>query len=270
MFSTFMTNTWIVATIVAAVAGFVGFFVVLRGNAFAAHALPLGSFPGAALAHLLGIDEIFGLIAFAVLGVVGIARLSRHDRQDVATALCLMLLLGCGALFLSMTASYSQAIYALLFGEVFGIAPADILLIGAMAILSIAGISILFRPLLLSALAPEAARIQGISPQRLDIMFLSILALSAVTALPVVGALLVFTLMVGPPALARSMTDRPLKAMLLSCLIAVMVTWASVALSYTSNWPLGLFVGISCALCYGLGRVLREWRRPRIRASGAH
>ena len=96
MFSSFMINTWIAATIVAAVAGAVGFFVVIRGSAFAAHALPLGTFPGAAAAGLLGINPLVGLLVFSGLGVIGISQLGRRDRHEVATALSLIMLLGLG------------------------------------------------------------------------------------------------------------------------------------------------------------------------------
>ncbi|MGF6805068.1 ABC-type Mn2+/Zn2+ transport system permease subunit [Paraburkholderia sp. Clong3] len=138
MFSSFMTNTWIVASIVAAVAGFIGFFVVIRGASFAAHALPLGTFPGAAAASLLGINPLFGLIVFAALGVIGIGWLSRRGRHEVATALCLVTLLGFGALFLSMTSEYSQAVYALLFGEVLGVSNTDLAPVAAISGFSIA------------------------------------------------------------------------------------------------------------------------------------
>ncbi len=107
MFSSFMLNTWVVATMVAMVAGFVGFFVVIRGSTFAAHALPLGTFPGAAAAGLLGINPLWGLILFSGLGVAGISQLGRHQRNDVATALTLITLLGLGTLFLSLSGSYS-------------------------------------------------------------------------------------------------------------------------------------------------------------------
>jgi zinc/manganese transport system permease protein len=103
MFASFMINTWLVATIVAVVAGCVGFFVVVRGASFAAHALPLGTFPGAAAASLLGVNPLVGLVMAAAAGVVGIAWLGRRGRHEVATALCLMMLLGLGALFLSTT-----------------------------------------------------------------------------------------------------------------------------------------------------------------------
>ena len=91
-----MVNTWIAATLVAVVAGIVGFFVVIRGVSFAAHALPLSAFPGAAAANLIGVDPLIGLLVFSGLGVAGISQLARGGRRDLATALSLVMLLGLG------------------------------------------------------------------------------------------------------------------------------------------------------------------------------
>jgi zinc/manganese transport system permease protein len=255
MFSSFMVNTWIVATVVALVAGYVGFFVVIRGSSFAAHALPLGTFPGAAAATLLGINQIVGLIVFSVLGAVGVSQLSRRGRQDVATALCLVTLLGLGALFLSMTSEYSQAVYALLFGEVLGISDSDVAPVIAVSAVSIAAITVLFRPLLLSSISPELAEARGIPSRRMELWFLGILALATTVALPVVGALLVFSLMIGPAAAARSLTSRPVLAIFLSSVLAVVVMWAAIVLSYVTDWPVGFFVGALGVASYGTGRL---------------
>src|SRR5947209_2575176 len=121
MFSGFMINAWIVATIVAIVGGAIGFFVVLRGSAFVAHAVPNGSFAGAAAASLIGVSTIVGLAVFSLGGALGIGLLGRRGRHDVATALTLVFMLGLGSLFLALSAGYSSAIYSLLFGEVLGI-----------------------------------------------------------------------------------------------------------------------------------------------------
>src|ERR1700685_3348941 len=98
-----MVNAWIVASIVAVVAGVVGFFVVLRGAAFVADAVPQGAFAGAAGASLIGVNTLVALSVFALAGALGIGWLGRHGRRDVATALTLVLMLGLGALFLSFT-----------------------------------------------------------------------------------------------------------------------------------------------------------------------
>src|SRR5277367_2015253 len=101
MFSGFMVNAWAIATIVAIVGGVVGFFVVLRGSAFPAHAIPNGAFAGAAGANLVGINPLFGLAIFSLLAALGIGTMGRRGRHDVATALALVVMLALGALFLS-------------------------------------------------------------------------------------------------------------------------------------------------------------------------
>lgn len=259
MFSSFMINTWIVATLVAVVAGIVGFFVVIRGASFAAHALPLGAFPGAAAASLIGVDPLAGLVAFSVLGVIGIGALGRHGRREIATALCLTMLLGLGALFLSMTSEYSQAVYALLFGEVLGVSDAELVPVAAISAVVIVATMILFRPLLLSSAAPALVPARGLSARAIEIAFLVILGLASAMALPVVGALLVFSLMLGPASAARMMSARPLVALLASVGLALATVWAAIALSWLSNWPVGFFVGGSGLFWYGLGRVCRRF-----------
>jgi zinc/manganese transport system permease protein len=265
MFEDFMVNTWIAATMVAAVAGIVGFFVVIRGASFAAHALPLSAFPGAAAANLLGVNPLMGLLAFSGLGVVGISQLARRSRRDLATALSLVMLLGLGALFLSRTTEYFQAVYALLFGEVLGVSNSDLGPVVLLGLASIGLVAMLFRPLLLSSVAPDLAEAAGISTARLEVFFLGIVAISTAMALPVVGALLVFSLMVGPASTARAITDQPLSAMLLSAALSVITVWAAIALSFASDWPIGFFVGGLSALAYGAGRMWawarQFWRR---------
>src|SRR5271170_2769576 len=126
MFSGFMVNAWLVASIVAVVAGVVGFFTVLRGSAFVAHAIPNGSFAGAAAASLVGVSTLLGLGIAAVISALGIGWLGRRGRHDVATALALVVMLGLGALFLSLSVEYAPEVYSLLFGEILGISSSQL------------------------------------------------------------------------------------------------------------------------------------------------
>lgn len=263
MFSDFMLPTWIAASLVAVVAGVVGLFVVLRGASFAAHALPLSAFPGAAAASLTGVSPLVGMGAFAALAVAGIARPGRRGGRDVATALTLVTLLGAGALLLNLGSGYASELYTLLFGQVLGVGAGDLALLGGLGAAALAGTAALWRPLLLSSVSPELAEAAGVPTRRLELAFLALLALATVLTLPVVGALLVFSLMVGPPAAARALADRPLPALLLSAGIALLVTWLSLASAYITNWPVGFFVGLLGALAYGLGsaRAARHARR---------
>lgn len=262
MFTGVMTHAWIVATLAAIVCGLVGFFVVARKAAFAAHVLPLSAFPGAAVATLLGIDPFIGIVSFAALGVLGISQLERHERREVATALWLAAALALGTLFLSLTRQYSQGVYALLFGEVLGVSARELAPFAVLDAVAIGAVLLLFRPLLLDSVSPDLAAAAGARPGRMELVFLALLALSTATALPVVGALLVFSLMVGPASAARFLADRPLPALALSVLISLATVWGAIALAYASNWPVGFFVGALSAACYVLGRLCHGLQRP--------
>jgi zinc/manganese transport system permease protein len=267
MFSGFMTNTWIVATIVAVVAGVVGFFVVLRGSAFVADALPTGAFAGAAGASLIGVNTLLGLGVFSLLGALGIGWLGRRGRHDVAVALALVVMLGLGSLFLSFSVEYAPEIYSLLFGEVLGISVNEIAPVAVLGAVCVVAILVMYRPLMLSSVMPELGEARGVRAYRIEMCFLVVLALATSMALPVVGALLIFSLMIGPPAAARSLTDRPLVAMGLSVIIALGTVWAAIAVSYHTNWPVGFFVGTIAAVCYAAGRGWTALRRSRMTRS---
>jgi zinc/manganese transport system permease protein len=263
MFSSFMANTWTVATIVAVVAGVVGFFVVLRGSAFVADALPTGAFAGAAGASLIGVSTLAGLTVFSLAGALVIGWLGRRSRHDVATALTLVLMLGLGALFLSFSQEYASEIYSLLFGEVLGISVNEVAPVAALGAVCIVAILVMFRPLILSSVMPELGEARGVRSHWIEMCFLAVIALATSMALPVVGALLIFSLMIGPPAAARSFTSNPYVALGLSIAIAIAAVWTAIAASYASNWPVGFFVGVIGAVCYGAGHGWAAWRRTR-------
>ncbi|MGC8521875.1 MAG: metal ABC transporter permease [Steroidobacteraceae bacterium] len=255
MFSTFMLHAWIVATMVAVVAGAVGFFVVARRAAFAAHALPLGAFPGAAAAALLGVNELLGLAVFCALGVVAISQLQRAERSEVASALWLALSLAVGTLLLSLSGAYAESLYGLLFGAVLGISTQQLLGVAVLSALALALVALFARPLLLESLSGDLAAAALGRSGRLELVFLGILALSTTMAVPVVGALLVFSLMVGPASAARAFTDQPWRSLGVSVVLAVGTVWAALALSYLTEWPVGFFVGALGAACYVAGRL---------------
>jgi zinc/manganese transport system permease protein len=256
-----MVNTWVVASIVAVVAGMVGFFVVLRGSAFVAHAIPNGAFAGAAGAVLVGADTLVGLGLFSLFGALLIGLLGRRGRPDAVTALALVMMLGLGALFLSLSSEYEPAVYSLLFGEVLGISSNEVAPTAALAAICGLAVASLFRPLMLSSVLAEVGEARGIHRWRMEMAFLLVVALATTMTVPVVGTLLIFSLMIGAPAAARSFTDRPPRALLLSVALALATVWAAIALSYSTNYPVGFFVGCSAAVLYAMGRAWAAIRR---------
>jgi zinc/manganese transport system permease protein len=184
-----------------------------------------------------------------------------------------VLMLGLGALFVSISTEYAQETYALLFGQILGVSSNEVLPIAGLGILSVAAIGVAFRPLMLTSALPEVADARGVSTRKMELYFLLVVAITTSMTVPVVGALLMFSLMIGPAAAARSVTARPGVALALSVAIALVITWLSIALAYRTNWPLGFFVGIGGAVFYLIGLASRHWassgaRRPSPIAEG--
>ena len=264
MFAPFMANAWIVGTVVALVAGVVGFFVVQRGSTFAAHAIPNGAFAGAAGANLVGIAPSIGLTGAAVVAALAIGSLARRARRDVATALTLVALLGLGAAMLSASGQYESSVISLLFGQILGVAPSRILPAVAVGAGVLVVLAAMYRPLLLSSLSRELSEVRGVRFATVDTIFLVVVALVTALSVPLVGALLTFSLMIGPAAAARTACRRPVQAVVVSAVLSVLTLWASIASSYFANWPVGFFVGVYSAAGFMTARLLVAWREnPR-------
>ena len=251
----FMQNAWISGSAVAILSALVGFFAVLRAATFVAHAVPRASFAGAAGAALVGGDTLLGLGIFSAISALGIAFLtSRRDRGQI-TALVLAAALGLGALFLALGDAYAPQVYALLFGQIVGISRADVLGILGLTGLTAAAVAVLYRPLLFVSVAPDVAEARGVPRRRFDVLFLLLVALSATAAVPVVGALLSFSLMVGPAAAASYFGRSPASALWLSVAIGLVSVWLALVLAYDTGMPVGFFVAVVTAAFYGLGRL---------------
>jgi len=111
---------------------------------------------------------------------------------------------------------------------------------------------------MLTSALPEVAEARGVSTRRTELYFLVVMALAASMTIPVVGALLMFSLMIGPAAAARAVTSRPGVAMALSVAIALATVWLSIVLSYRTNWPLGFFVGTAGAVFYVIAQLSKN------------
>ena len=161
--------------------------------------------------------------------------------------------------------AYEPAVNALLFGEILGVSSSELLPVALLAIACAVGLSILYRPLLFSSISSDLAVAKGVNVRAIDVAFLVVVALSSALAVPVVGALLTFSLMIGPPAAARIVTSRPHRALALSVVLSLITLWAAVASSYWTNLPIGFFVGTLSAVVYLLARgwSLAQARRMR-------
>ncbi len=275
----FMRHAFAAGGIVALTAGLIGFFLVLRGQSFAGHALSHVGFTGATGAVLLGISPLWGLVTVTVAAGVGMGLLGeRLAGRDVAIGLVLSTALGLGLLFLHFFTAYASQATALLFGNVFGVDLATVWSLAGLGLLSLAGLCVIARPLLFATLQPELAEAKGVPMRLVSALFLSLVALATAGCAQIVGVLLVFTLMVGPAAAAQRLTIRLGTGLLLSATLALTEAWGGIALAWLTDWPASFWITALSATLYGLccllaarGFGIRASREPtaiRRRAAG--
>jgi zinc/manganese transport system permease protein len=258
----FMQNAFAAAGIVAVVCGLVGFFLVLRAQTFAGHALSHVGFAGATGAVLLGIAPLWGLVALTLLAGIGMGLLGeRLHQRDVAIGIVLAMSLGFGLLFLHFFTAYATQATALLFGNILGVDAATVwtlLLLGTAAATALAAIS---RPLLFASLQPELAEAKGVSLRLLSVLFLGIVALAVAQCAQIVGVLLVFALMVGPAAAAQRLTTRFCCGIALSVALALAEAWFALMLAYVTDWPTSFWI-TALSGCVYLAAVLMNGLLP--------
>jgi len=230
-------------TIVAIVAGIVGYFVVLRRSSFAAHALSHIGFAGAAGAVLFGVSPVFGLLLFTCAGGTGIAVLGpRAANRDVEIGTVLAFMLGLGVLFISLYAGYATEAYSILFGEILGISLNDVLLTFVVSVLILILIAIVYRPLLFASLDENVAEAKGMPMLLIGIVFMLLVAVATSISVQVVGVLLIFSLMVTPAAIAQRLTKKPIRAVMISVFIALLATWFGLFISFYEPYPVSFFI----------------------------
>jgi zinc/manganese transport system permease protein len=193
----------------------------------------------------------------ALLSAVGISLLGRKKRRrDAVIALMLVFLLASGAFLLSLSDDYTNQVYALLFGQVLAVADSDLAVMTGLAMLGVLIVAIIARPLLLSSVTPELAKARGVHNQLVEFVFTLVIAAVTTASVPVVGAMLLFSLLVAPPAAACLLCSRPLRAGILSCAFSLLCIWVSIALSVMTDMPVGFFVALSCTCVYGAAKII--------------
>ena len=255
----FMLRAFAAAAIVAIVAGTIGYFLVLRGQTFAGHALSHVGFAGATGAALLGVAPLWGLLSFTVAGGIAMGALGeRLSNRDVAIGMVLALALGFGLLFLNFYTAYATQAMTLLFGNVLAVDRRMLFELLGLGLASLIALGLMARPLLFATLQPEVAEARGLPLLAISILFMAVVAVAVAESTEIVGVLLVFTLMIGPAAAAQNLTRRPGRGIALSATLAFAEAWAGIALAYETDWPTSFWISALSAAGY-LAAIL--WHR---------
>jgi len=231
-----------VGGVVAIVCAVVGVFTVMRGQSFAGHSLGDVSAAGGSGALLIGLNPVAGFVGLgavgaAVMDMIGVQRLRS---RDLATGIVLGAAIGLSALFLYLTTTTGATTGAtqhVLFGSIFTIATGTISVVTALGGLALAGVALVYRPLLLSTVSPDVAAARGVPVRLVGVTYMLALAVSVGLSSLALGAILSTALLIGPAAAALRLTRRIAWALVIACVISVLATWLGVLLSYDSyDW----------------------------------
>jgi zinc/manganese transport system permease protein len=255
----FMRHAFAAATIVAIVAGIVGYFLVLRGQTFAGHALSHVGFTGATGAVLIGAPPLWGLVIVTVAAGIGMGLLGEKLAQrDVAIGLVLAFSLGLGLLFLSFFTSYASQATTLLFGNVLAVDVQTVWTLLGLGFLSLGILAVIARPLLFCSLQPDLAEAKGVSLRLYGVIFLAVVGLTTAESAQIVGVLLVFALMVGPAAAAQRFVRSIGTGVILSAALALLEAWLGITLAYYTDWPSSFWIVTLSVAVYVLSLMPRQ------------
>ena len=264
----FMRNAFYACTIVGIVSGAVGYFLVLRGQTFAGHALSHVGFPGATGAGLVGLSPFLGLTVFTVIAGIGIGLLGERAHRDVAIGIVLTLSLGLGLLFLHFYTAFASQATNVLFGNVLGISLRTVIVLAVLAVVILVALMMIARPLLFASLQPELAEARGVPLNLVSTLFMVLVAVATSEAVQIVGVLLVFALMVAPAATALRLTQGVLAGIAVSMALAVIIAWISLSLAFLTDWPTSFWITALGTTAYLASGAVQRSTTRRVVAPG--
>ncbi len=239
----FMINAFAASGIVAVVAGVAGWFLVLRAQSFAGHALGHIGFTGATGAVLIGVSPLWGLLAVTVAGGGAMGLLGeRLAGRDVAIGIVLAFALGCGLLFLHFFTSGAAQATALLFGNVLGVDGATVWALLGLSCVCLAGLAAIGRRLLFASIQPELAEARGVKVRLVSVLFMALVGLATAESVQIVGILLVFALLIGPAAAAHLLTTQLAAGLVLSVALALAEAWLGLTAAFYTDWPTSFWI----------------------------
>lgn len=268
----FMVNALRAGTLVAVMAGLVGWFMALRRQSFAGHTLSVMAFPGAAGAALIGLPLSLGYYGACSLAAIAMSPAQRADghaysAESAAIGTVQATGLAIGFLFLSLYKGVLSSLETLLFGSFLGISDGQVLTLLIVTVAVIAVLALVGRPLLFASIDPQVARANGLPIRVLSVGFMLLLGLAVAATSQITGALLVFALLVTPAATAQTLTARPVASLALTVALALLTTWLGLGIAYYSPYPVGFWITTVAFALYVLARVVRlagerQARRP--------
>jgi zinc/manganese transport system permease protein len=258
----FVQSALIACAVLGVVAGALAPLIVSRGMSFAVHGTAELSFTGGAAALLTGIGVEFGAVAGAVVAalVFGLLGLRQRERDSVI-GVVLAFGLGIGVLMLALYRGRASNKFGLLTGSIVAVDTTNLAVLSVVAVLVIGTLTVLYRPLLFASTDPDVAIARGVPVRLLSLVFAVLIGLTTALVVPIVGAILVLTVMIVPGAAAARVTANPVVATVLAVAFAETALLGGILLSLAPGLPISGYVATIAFLIYVACRVVGRSRR---------
>ena len=258
----FMTNAFIAGLCIALAAGVMGYFTIVRHSTFAAHALAHIGLPGATGAVLLGLPVSLGMGVFALGSALVIGALGKRvSEREIATGTVLAFATGLGLFFARLSSSASSQMQSILFGSILTITTGQVIGFAVFDVLLVAVLAVIYRPLLFSSLDEQVAQAKGVPNGVMNVAFMAIMAGVITIAVPAVGTLLIFALVITPAATANILTGTPFRSMVVSGLLCLAAIWGGLVISAMFPAPPSFIIVTLSTLFWAIAKGIEVWCR---------
>ncbi len=257
----FVHQSLLALALVALMGGVIGPLVIVRQMSFAVHGVGELSLTGAAAALLLGVSVNLGgvggaVVAAAIFGFLG----NKARERDSVIGVLMAFGLGLGVLFIALYDGRTTTAFALLTGQVVSVTTSGLVAAAVTTVIVLAGMAIIYRPLLFASLDPRVAQAHGVPMRLLSVVFAVLMALAVAQAVQIIGALLVMSLMITPAAAASRVSANPAVVLGLAVLFAEVAAIGGVIPSLAPGLPVSVFVTTISFVIYAACRLIGRRR----------
>jgi len=257
----FMRNALIGAVLVSIACGIVGTLVVIKKIVFISGGITHAAFGGIGLGYFIGINPVLAAIPFSLLSAIGIGLIGEKAKisEDAAIGIIWSVGMALGIIFVGLTPGYAPDLFSYLFGSILTVSKTDILIMLILDLIIISVVFVLFKEFQALSFDEEFTEIMGIPTKVFNMLLLSLVALSIIVLIRVVGVILVIALLSIPTVIIRQFTNKLKKLMFFSSITAVIFTTLGLLLSYSFNLASGATIVLVLTLVFFISVLVKKY-----------
>ncbi|MBK6345049.1 MAG: metal ABC transporter permease [Bacteroidales bacterium] len=255
----FFTNSLLAALLASITCGIAGTYIVARRMVFISGGITHASFGGIGIAWFLGLNPVAGAAVFSILSAIGIEFVASRSniREDSAIGILWSLGMALGIIFIFLTPGYAPNLMSYLFGSILTVGPADLWLMAALALFLALFFTGFYHLIIFIAFDEEYARVHKAPVQLFKYLLISLVALTIVLNIRVVGIILVISFLTIPQSTANLFTNNFKTIIYLSILIGIIGSVTGLMVSYFWNIPSGATIIFAFVLIFGIAKVVQ-------------